>query len=234
MEESAADDFWRGFLGVPAARWDAPGVHIVPHAGLGDYSGVWFFARGAQCIISAPSHWHTRLGALATRADLAHGLPEAAAVREIFGSDAITLVGPVWHGSLTDRSRMPAGPWRHVDAGDPAVDDLRGACSATEWEHAGLESAAHPWFAATASDRVTAIAALRERDARTVDVCVVGHPQARGQGFARVAVGAAIAHRAPGRHVLYQTLEANRPSVRLAEGLGFEHYARHLAVRLRP
>jgi hypothetical protein len=37
---------------------------------------------------------------------------------------------------------------------------------------------------------------------------------------------------ASGKLLLYQTLESNEPSVRIALSLGYERYANHLAVRL--
>ncbi len=48
------DVFWAGFFGTPVEALDEPGAQVVPHVGLGDYSGVWFFVRGASCVVSAP------------------------------------------------------------------------------------------------------------------------------------------------------------------------------------
>ena len=62
---------------------------------------------------------------------------------------------------------------------------------------------------------------------------VVTHPAFRGCGFGRSAV-AHVAQRAieAGLVAQYRTLQANTPSVRIAESLGFRQYAASVAVRL--
>jgi predicted GNAT family acetyltransferase len=66
------------------------------------------------------------------------------------------------------------------------------------------------------------------------DPCILTHPDFYGRGFG-TAVTSAVVHRAlaQGKLLLYQTLEANAGAVRIAHRLGYEQYARHVAVRLR-
>ena len=61
---------------------------------------------------------------------------------------------------------------------------------------------------------------------------VIADPAHRSQGHARAAV-ALVARLALGRGLVlqYRTLEANTPSRRIADSLGFVHYATSLAIR---
>jgi len=63
---------------------------------------------------------------------------------------------------------------------------------------------------------------------------VLTHPAHRGSGLGRNVVSEVV-RRALAQHqlLLYQTLESNVAAVRLALGLGYTRYARHLAVRLK-
>jgi len=228
-----ANEFWRGFFDISAGRWGTPGTFVVPHAALGDYSGVWFFVREGQCVISAPPGWCMHSEQMARRSQLAPELPTADRIASIFGSSATVTVGPAWHGFLSGSVRAVDGFCRGVASDSPGVAEFRAACTATDWDHGGLDSAEQPWSAAMDSSRISAIAALRKKQPQVFDVCVIARPDVRGGGFAQMAVSAAVAQRPAGAQVLYQTLSSNRAAVRLAQALGFERYAEHLAVRLR-
>ena len=66
-------------------------------------------------------------------------------------------------------------------------------------------------------------------------ISVVTHPAHRGRGLGAAAVSR-IAAEALERGLLaqYRTLEANASSLAIADRLGFQPYARSLAVRLAP
>ena len=66
------------------------------------------------------------------------------------------------------------------------------------------------------------------------DPGIVTDPRLRGRGHGTTATSALLEW-AFGQSwlVLYQTLRANHPAVRIARSLGFREYASHLAVQLR-
>jgi predicted GNAT family acetyltransferase len=66
------------------------------------------------------------------------------------------------------------------------------------------------------------------------DPCILTHTDFHGRGYG-TAVASAVVQRAlnEGKLLLYQTLEANLGAVHIARKLGYEQYARHVAVRLR-
>jgi predicted GNAT family acetyltransferase len=84
------------------------------------------------------------------------------------------------------------------------------------------------------ADGVLAAAAGYEVWGETIaHIAVVTHPAFRGRGLGAAAVSR-IAAEAVERGLLaqYRTLEANAPSLAIADRLGFQPYARSLAVRL--
>jgi GNAT superfamily N-acetyltransferase len=111
-------------------------------------------------------------------------------------------------------------------------------CQAQFANHPG-ESAAripvtHHMAAHFDGKRITAMAGYRPWNDYAGDPCVLTHPEFRRRGQATAVVSAVVAAALDeGKLLLYQTLEANRGAVQIALNLGFEQYARHVAVRLK-
>src|SRR4030095_4284593 len=82
--------------------------------------------------------------------------------------------------------------------------------------------------------RITAMAGYRPWNDHAGDPCVLTHPDFRRRGDGTVVVSSVVAAALEERKLLlYQTLEANRGAVQIAANLGYEQYARHMAVRLK-
>jgi GNAT superfamily N-acetyltransferase len=231
------DAFWAGFFGTPIEALDEPGARVVPHVGLGDYSGVWFFVRGASCLVSAPAHWVEPLReALAERTFDAVLSEEGLTI--VFGEAFAGTVGPAFHGHL-DPARFrphPAPEVRAIRASDAsAIEILRAACRAEDWEAASLKlesPGASGWFQ---DDSLLAAASLTDWGPDTVGPDVLTHPERRRAGSGKAVVSAVVSHALEAGKVLtYQTLMENQPALGIARSLGFEQYASHVAVRLGP
>lgn len=228
------DRHWARFFGVDVAVLSKPGVHVVPHAGLADYAGVWLFRRGASCIVSAPPESASDIAErLAGRSVAELGDRDAAAA--LF-PEATAIVGPVFHASVApDCFRPHPDPEVRALGPDdaPQVDALRAACTAEDWENGGSAAPGAPRAGCFREGRLVALAHLRTSNDDACDPGVVTHPEWRGRGCGRAAVSALVAAAlADGRLVLYQTLLANTPAVSLARALGFDPNATHLALRL--
>jgi GNAT superfamily N-acetyltransferase len=226
------EGYWSRFLGVPSEALRAPGVVVAPHAGLAGWRGVWVFVRAASVVISAPPE---RLAELRkSAADWPKGGPlDAHAAAARLGARLESVVGPSFQGWLDpERFAGRAKVARRLAASDrAALRALREACAADDWAHAGVAEAAE-LFGAFEGEELVAVAGLRDRGAGACDPGVVTHPAQRGRGQGHAAVSAAVAEAlGRGQVVLYQTLLANRPALRIAERLGFELYATVLAVR---
>ncbi len=229
------DRHWARYFGLDVARLSDPGVHVTPHVGLGDYAGVWLFRRGASCIVSAPPERLAELEPLRDRSVAELGDRETVA---LLFPEAAAIVGPAFHASVAPDCFVPRRDpltrmLQQTDAA--AVETLRSACTAEDWEAGGPPNPGEGYAAGCfRDDALVALATLRARGADACDPCVVTHPAWRAQGCGTAAVSAAVQH-ALDRDLLtlYLTLVANAPAVALARALGFDPYATHLAVRLR-
>jgi predicted GNAT family acetyltransferase len=98
----------------------------------------------------------------------------------------------------------------------------------------GLDEVKHHMAARFAGKNIVAMAGYRPWSDQAGDPCVLTHPEFRGQGYGTAVVSPVVeAALENGKLLLYQTLEANRGAVQIALKLGYEQYARHVAIRLK-
>jgi hypothetical protein len=227
------DRFWATFLGVEPTAWARQGGSVEPHAGLLGYRGFWCFRRNRRTVISAPEAWVPHLARIVARHS-GVDLMEAAFWEHALPRDFDRAVGPAFQGSLEPaRFKRILNPFvrpvRHTDV--TAAESFRTACGAewnlpdeaTQWPHAYFDEGS-----------ISAWAAYRDWSDEAGDPCVITRPDARSRGRGAAVTSAVVAAAlASGKLLLYQTLESNEPSVRIAFALGYERYANHLAVRLK-
>ncbi len=228
--------FWAGFFGTPIEALDEAGAQVVAHAGLGDYPGVWFFVRGAACIVSAPARWEEPIReALSERTFDALLSEEGLAT--LFGEALAGTVGPAFHGELDPARFRPhaAREVRPIEASDAqAVRGLQAACEGRAWEDGSVALDVPGAFGCFEDDALLAAASVTDWDPETVGPNVVTHPDRRRTGCGKAVVSAVVSRALEAGKVLtYQTLMENQSSLGIARSLGFEQYASHVAVRLR-
>jgi GNAT superfamily N-acetyltransferase len=233
----AADGYWAGFLGVPRTRLRPPRPLAVPHAGLGDYRGMYAQAFGAAPVVSLPMEMLERFGPAAAQA-AGGGLMDDDRWRTVFGARVDRVIGPAViayadAGTFRSVSTHP-GVRLLTDADRPALDALRDAVSAEEWEHSGSPGLdAMRLAGAIADGNLAAIAGYAVWGGRLAHLSVVTHPAHRGRGLGAATVALAIETAlAAGLVPQYRTLASNAPSLGIARRLGFVGYATSLAVRL--
>jgi hypothetical protein len=230
------DDFWAAFFGLEAVQLRRPGVSIVKHAHLGQYTGVWFFVRGSSVVVSAPEAWLARLEHHRERI-AAEPLPGSPLLRELFDRDPERVIGPVYQGHLPREAFRPvrdSSVRRLSSSDDPGLIALRAACTEEEWEHGGLGSASEPRFGYFLGGELVAAAGTDQWTADAVGPGVLSLPGQRGRGFGTAAVSAVVEHAlAHGKLPLYQTLMAYAGSMAIATRLGYLQYATHVAVRVQ-
>lgn len=228
------DAYWGGFFGIAPALLTTPGVSVVPHVDLAGFQGVWFFLRDRRLVVSAPDAWLLHLRR--ELADTAPELPSEAALDRLFGASVDRVIGPAFQGALEASAfrEVASSAVRSIDEADArAVADFRAACGNDDWEIGGLDNAPLYRAAHFEDGAITALAGLRVKSRGAGDPCVVTHPQHRGRGRGKQVVSAVVAAALADDHLLlYQTLEANLASVRLAFALGYVRHANHVAVRL--
>jgi hypothetical protein len=230
------DAFWAQFLGVEVRLWQTPGVSVATHVGLAGYRGAWFFERNERIVVSAPSEWVARLEArCATQPAFAELVGEAG-LRALFGAAFERSVGPAFQGALAPERFTPLES-AHVRAlsanDDAALGALCAACGSEDVDQSGVADA--PQFRAGyfLGGEPVAVCGYRAWSDVAGDPCVLTHPDWRGRGHGAAVAGWTVARALAARRLLlYQTLESHAAAVGIARRLGFERYARHVAVRL--
>jgi GNAT superfamily N-acetyltransferase len=232
------DDYWAGFLGITRERLRPARPLAVAHAGLGDYAGMYAQSfGGAAPVVSLPPAMIARYGQAAADA-AAGGLADDERWRGVFEDALEAVVGPAEiryadAGTLRP-ARGDAGARLLGEADRPALERLRRACGATEWEHGGSELGPHPVAGAFADAELAAVAGYEVWSGRIAHIAVLTHPAHRGRGLGAVVVRhVARAAVDAGLVAQYRTLASNTPSLGIADALGFVGYAVSLAVRLR-
>jgi len=229
------DQFWAGYLGVETSAWSVPGVSVNGHVGLRGYRGVWFFLRHKRLVVSAPDGWVPHIRKYFPSALPFDNATEEAPLRELFGDHFERRIGPAFQGSLRREDFVP------IKAGNvrqPTVDDIqaiatfRAQCVDGEVE-SGVDKAPLYRAAYFKGCQITALSGYRAWSDVAGDPCVLTHPQYRGRGWGTAVVSMTVELALnDGKVVLYQTLESNTAAVKIAKRVGYEQYARHVAVRL--
>lgn len=232
---AAVDRYWAAFFGCDPAILSAPGTTIVPHAGLGDYHGLFAFRRREALIISVPSgrleQDRAALGAFP--ATLLDDLP---ALRAQSAAPIERVVGPAFVGyadAATFRPESAAGTRLLTGDDRERFERFRAACSALEWEHGGSELDAQPVVGYFVGDEIVAASGFELWGEQIAHIAVVTHPGYRGMGYgAKVvsAIAAVVLER--GLIPQYRTLMSNTPSIKIGAALGFVLYAETVAMRL--
>ena len=231
------DRFWAAYLGITAAELNLPGLSIAAHVGLDGYRGVWCFRRRDRTVVSAPPGWipylRNRLPEVGQER-----LMDESVLRDVFGSDFDRLVGPAYQGCLLPERFRPhaSAQVRFLGPDDTAVvEAFRVECGEDAWEYAGFGTATVYSAAIHEGNRIVSLAGYNRvwRD-EAGGPCILTHRAYRGRGWATATTSAVVGRALEeGRLLLYQTLEANTAAVQIAQRLGYDQYARHVAVRLK-
>jgi GNAT superfamily N-acetyltransferase len=234
-----ADGYWAAFLGVPRSRLRPPRPLAVAHAAaLADYRGIYVQAFGAAPLASLPAALLPSFGQAAAEAAAGGLEADADRWRAVLGARVDALVGPAviqYADAGSFRGLSVAAELRPLtDADRPALDALRDAMPAEEWDHGSGDLGGMPVFGAFADGILAARAGYEVWGGRIAHLGVVTHPAHRGRGLgAAVFASAARAALEAGLIAQHRALRSNTQSLRIARRLGFVPYATSLAVRLR-
>ena len=229
------DGLWARRLGCEAALLSTPGIHLLQPDTVAARAGVFLLARDGTLLVRGES---PVVHALVSRLGDRTSLPGPDLVCAALGARVERIVGPAFLGYRESPPQTPAGAGalRSLGSSDrAALVRLRDAVRAEEWEHSGLSLDVSGAMVAGAfeDERLLAAASFEMIFGVAAHLGVLTHPSARGLGAgSRVIAAAAQAAAARGLLLQYQTLESNRPSMRIAERLGFRLYATSLAVSL--
>jgi len=229
------EQFWCDFFGLSPEELRKPGGRVVAHRGLGDYPGAWIFWREDTIILSTPPELIADTDGLYRSA--ADRFREPASLAELFAARTERVIGPAYQGFLDpDQFRPHLCPGTGLlPTQERLLDELRAACKAEEWLHAGIEpERPEPCFGYYLDHKLIAVAQNAFWSDSAVSPGLIVHPGYRGRGYGKAVLTAAASDALQSGHlVLYQTLLSNASAVRAAEALGFTQFATHLAIRFR-
>lgn len=236
---AAADAYWARVFGCAPGRLRPDAPLVLPHSPeLAGYSGVYVYTFGAAPVVSLPPALVDSHGARAAAA-ARDGLGDEARWRAVFGERVEAVIGPaaIRYADRGTLRSLPPDPGTRLLTPDDAeaLDALRRACWPVEWDHGGSELGDHPVAGAFAGGVLAAVAGYEVWGEAIAHLAVATHPAHRGRGLG-AAVVSRIVIEALERGLLaqYRALETNAPSLAIADRLGFQPYARSLAVRLIP
>lgn len=227
---SVADRYWAGHLNCREGELFTRPLNAVTHGEeLQGYSGALaLFREGAATVSVPPDRAGELCGLLAGLENRCTPEQFAAALSPV----ATLVLGPAYVGYTRDIRGDDSMARSLSDDDAAAVESLRLACGEEEWDHGG-SSLGHPCSGVFHDGQLASLAGYETWGGTIAHIFIVTHPGFRGRGFGRGAV-AHLARRALAVGLLaqYRTLDANTPSIRIAESLGFQRYATSMAVRL--
>lgn len=233
MSRVGADLYWSRVFAIPAPDFLHPGIFVVPHAKLAGFHGAWVFRKDLTWVISAPPRLVDDLRKK-VKSKLTFDLQSPQGIHYLFGEIIDHTVGPAYQGYLDPDHfhPRPSHLVREITAKDrPGLKELIQPCRPVEWEHSGLSIQDKHLFGCFLDNRLVAAAGNIMWDPNTANPGVITHPDHRGKGYGTAVVSAAVQRAIKQDYlVLYQTLLTNTPAVKIAQGLGFQQYAQHVAV----
>jgi GNAT superfamily N-acetyltransferase len=212
--------------------WSNP-ARLLPHGGdFKDYHGVMAMDVMSGSVVSVPQALQAVLGPVLLESG---STPTINATR--LSPDLISdVIGPVFVGYAEVVTGIPRHPVQLLGAKDTAhISALEAACDATEWDHGGsVLGEAAVMCGVFSGGTLAALAGYEVWDTTVAHISIITHPEHRGQGYGHSAV-AFLAKHAAWKKLLpqYRTMQANVPSMAIAQSLGFEHFATSVAVRLK-
>jgi GNAT superfamily N-acetyltransferase len=230
--------FWAAHLGCSEVHLAQPSTSVVRNGpDLASFRGATVMFRPPACVLAVPADWYDPVASRVGHRPPAEVF-DVMLLRQVFGTAVDQVIGPAWLGYADASDFRPAptmGTRLLTDQDLAALERLAAACGPTAWEHSGIDPARPPVFGCFDGEVLAAAGMLERWGDRLLQVGIVTHPDYRGRGYGKAVVSAMAAHGlATGGVLQYRTLQANLASVGIAQALGFQRFARTLAVRLIP
>jgi GNAT superfamily N-acetyltransferase len=209
------------------------GAHAPPLEG---FRGVYVWMREEGCVISAPQDLLMDIASCAGGRSLAEVI-EGGALASVLGDRVERMIGPavISYADTTDfilHDEQGARPL--IPSDDDALRALSEEVGEDAWENSNIAFDRVPVFGIYDQHKLVAAASYERWGERILHVGILTHPEHRGQGLGLGVAAATVTHALEaGGIAQYQTLEANEPSMRIADKLGFKRYCRTLVFRLR-
>jgi GNAT superfamily N-acetyltransferase len=228
------EEFWSSFFGLDRSVWSQRGLVVTKHVHLGNYHGIWFFKRGERFVVSAPEAWVDRLRQLTANLE-PDSLLDEATLRSLLGEDFESCIGPAFRGYLEPGhfTKFSDPSVRVLSETDrPMVEAIAAESERTGWNP--LQKGTLFQHASIEGERITALSGYRGWTDQVGDPCIYVDEDYRRRGLGTAVASAVVEHALSlGKTLIYQTLESNLGSVRIALRLGYRKDSIGMSVRLR-
>lgn len=230
------DSYWAQFLGCSPGMLRHERTQLLRHAGLGDYAGCYIIEFGSAPVVSLPANDVETYRDVIARWQ--PGVVRTAAIAQAAFHDRIArIIGPAFIGYTdTKLFKKLAGDDARLltDTDEKAVEILRNACPAEEWDHGGSDFRPSEMVGVIRGQQLAAVASCEVWGEHIAHISIIAQPAFRGRGYATTAVSE-LTRIVLARRLVpqYRTLEANQPSMAIARRLGFVQYATSMAIRFR-
>jgi len=185
-------------------------------------------------VISAPGSWVDRLREETANLDPMKLLDEST-LRALIGDDFESCIGPAFRGYLApDRFVRFTDPSIRAltDADRPMVEAIADQSTKNGWNP--LEQGTLFQHASIKEGRIVALSGYRGWTDMVGDPFIYVDAGHRKRGLGTAVASAVVEHAlSQGKTLIYQTLESNEASVRIAFRLGYRRDSTGMSVRLR-
>ncbi len=240
MNQTHITTYWANFFGIPPTAFHQSGCRVLPHRQLAGFQGAWLYRRNNNIILSVPQEEVSLLAALVHQhPPTDKTLFSAPYIEYLFKDRVNKIIGPAFQGYYQALSGDPEEGPESVLRLDFAqhqetIKSLSQSGDPIGWDHSGVFKEKSILYGYQYQGRILALANYRLVDEQVGFIGVYTHPEFRGRGFGRATVKAALTDLArQGKTALYQTLHSNIASIAVANSLGIQEFASHVAVRLK-
>jgi hypothetical protein len=178
------DSYWAQFLGCSPEMLRKEKTQLLPHAGLGDYGGCYIIEFGAAPLGSLPMDELESYRDVIAR--LQPGVVRTAAIAQAAFHDRIArIIGPAFIGYTDTRLFKPltsGDAWLLTDSDEKALQILRNACPAEEWDHGGRDFRPSEMVGVIRGQQLAEVASYEVWGEHIAHISIIAHPAFRGRG----------------------------------------------------
>ena len=236
MEIHRVDIYWSNFFGLKPEEFLTPGIFVVPHARLANFSGAWVYRHKQTIVLSVPPGWVDLLLKKVTKINIDR-IHSPQTTEYLFGDAIQRTVGPAYQGyaELKDFQPQPSSLVRLLsDEDNSDLEELADSGDPTGWRDGGSDRKKDFCFGYYLDEKVVAVSGYIKFPDKAAFPGIFTHPSYRGKGYAKAVLSAAFQHAFDqGFFIAYQTLLSHIAAVRVAEALGCRKYAQNIVVRLK-
>jgi RimJ/RimL family protein N-acetyltransferase len=231
----AIDKYWSGMLGCSVDELNNKQPSIVVK--VWSEERVLLFLKEQLCCLAMPQ---SLLDQLATKLELNNPdeIFNISSINQIFNNYIDKIIGPAYVGYADETDLIAQRQDNKIklinDETKSALINFSKSVNELDWEHSGIEIDQPPIFGYFEGEEILSAASYEIWGDSIAHIGLVTLPTKRGNGLGKLIVSATADYAInQGLIAQYRTLESNLPSIAIANRLGFQAYAKTIAVRIK-